>query len=331
MMNVRLPAEYEPQVSIWLSWPGNPHTWSDCREGLEGAYAHFVAVISRYQKVDLICCQAWQGRARHQLEEAGADFSVITFHDWPVNDAWCRDHGPLFVWSSAGEKEVVDFQYNAWGGKFSPWDADDDIPRRVSEARKLGRHRVPRVGEGGAIEVNAQGVMITTASVWLNENRNPGWTREEAEACFGKYLGVKETLWLEQGLIGDDTDGHIDTLSRFVNDEMVVTSLCERSDPNYMVLKENQERLSQRVKVVALPHPDAMWKEGERLPATYANFLILNDAVLVPTYGQAQKDAAAVGVLQELYPEREALGVPSELFMREGGSLHCLSMQEAAR
>src|SRR5690606_23680491 len=181
----------------------------------------------------------------------------------------------------------------AWGGKFSPWEDDDAVAKRVSELRKRPCHRVPKVGEGGAIEVNSQRRMITTASVWLNENRNPGWTREEAEACFSTYLGVENTLWLEEGLIGDDTDGHIDTITRFVNDETVVTSLCASPDPNFRVLQENRARLSEKFRVVDLPHPEAMWKDGERLPATYANFLILNDAVLVPTYAQPKRDDAA--------------------------------------
>jgi len=327
-MTLRLPAEYEPQSALWLSWPGNPKTWPDCRSALEQAYAVYAERVSRYQPVEMICCGEWQSVAKMRLKEAGADVQDFTFHDWPVNDTWCRDHGPLFVVNGDGEIEIVDFTYNAWGGKFCPWEADDDIPRRISELRKRRRHRVPKVGEGGAIEVNGQGQMITTSSVWLNENRNPGWSREEAEICFRKYLGVTETLWLEEGLIGDDTDGHIDTITRFVNDSTVVTSICERSDPNYSVLSKNAERLNTRLDVVELPHPEGMWKDGEQLPATYANFLMLNDAVLVPTYSQPKQDEKALGGLQELFPGREVLGIPSDLFIREGGSLHCLSMQE---
>lgn len=329
-MKRRLPAEYEPQTALWLTWPGNPHTWADCREAAETAYAHFAAAVSRYQSVEMICNSQWQSAARTRLAAAGADLKAFQFHDWPVNDAWCRDHGPLFVLNENGETEIVDFQYNAWGGKFSPWDDDDAVPARVSELRKRVRHRVPNFGEGGAIEVNRSGLMITTRSVWLNKNRNPGWTPEEAEVCFAEYLGVKETLWLEEGLIGDDTDGHIDTISRFVDDEVVVSSLCEASDPNYAVLQGNLEQLRERLTVVPLPHPRALWKNGERLPATYANFLILNEAVLVPTYAQPEEDERALGCLRELFPGREVVGVPSEVLIREGGSLHCLSMQQAA-
>lgn len=330
MNTLRLPAEFEPQTAIWLTWPGNPGTWPDCRKEAEAAYAAFASAVSRFQRVELICPAAWQARARQRLNDAKADLEAIHWHDWPVNDAWCRDHGPLFVLNGEGNKEIVDFQYNAWGGKFPPWDADDAVPSRISELRKLVRHRVPKVGEGGAIEVNARGLLLTTASVWLNGNRNPGWNRAAAETCFQTYLGVKETLWLEEGLIGDDTDGHIDTISRFVDDRRVVTALCEQSDPNYRVLRENRARLQERVEVIDLPHPDPLFKAGERLPATYANFLILNQAVLVPTYGQPRKDEAALGVLKELFAGREVLGVASEILIREGGSLHCLSMQESS-
>ncbi|MDF3131272.1 agmatine deiminase family protein [Kiritimatiellaeota bacterium B1221] len=329
-MMLRLPAEFEPQSSVWLTWLGNPNTWPDCREAAEKAYAVFASTVSHFQSVEMICAAAWQEVARFRLKDAGADFKEIIFHDWPVNDAWCRDHGPLFVKNESGKNEIVDFVYNAWGGKFSPWQDDDAVARRVSELRKVPAHRVPNVGEGGAIEVNARGQMITTESVWLNDNRNPGWTRADAEACFEKYLGVTETLWLKEGLIGDDTDGHIDTISRFVSDDTVVTSLCEDSDPNFRVLMENRERLNEKYGVVDLPHPEGLWKAGERLPATYANFLILNAAVLVPTYGQKRGDTQALGILGELFPGREVLGVPSEVLIREGGSLHCLSMQEAA-
>jgi agmatine deiminase len=330
MNTLRLPAEFEAQRAVWLSWPGNPATWPDTRPAAEAAYARYVAAISRFQPVELICQAAWQSTARLRLREAKADFQVISFHDWPTDDAWCRDHGPLFVYNATGDLEIIDFRFNAWGGKF-PYAADDEVPRRVSEGRNLTRHRLPTVGEGGAIEVNSRGLMVTTESVWLNANRNPGITQAQVEAVFGDYLGVKETLWLKQGLIGDDTDGHIDTISRFVDDDTVVTSLCKESDPNYKVLRENLERLQTRLEVRCLPHPDPIrlqgWRE-EVLPATYANFLILNEAVLVPSYNQPESDSLALGILGEVFAGRQVLGIPCEDIILEGGALHCLSMQE---
>jgi len=331
MTAFRLPAEYEAQSGVWLTWPGNPETWRHCREAAETAHARLVSTISKYQNVDLICQKSWQTAAKERLKKARANFERITFHDWPANDAWCRDHGPLFLVNEKGEKKIADIPYNAWGGKFPPWDDDDAIAKRVSELRKLPRTRLPIFGEGGAIEVNRQGVMITTESVWLNSNRNPGLTKTEAEAVFAEYFGVKETLWLREGLIGDDTDGHIDTISRFVDDNTVVTVMPEENDPNYEVLRENHDRIAERFKVVTLPHPRTLAVEGFReevLPATYANFLILNEAVLVPTYGQAGRDEDALHILHDVFPARRIIGLDCTDFIWEGGAIHCLTMQE---
>lgn len=331
MPSLRLPAEYEPQRAVWLTWPGNPLTWPETRPAAESAYAHFVATVSRLQPVELICRAPWQPAAVRHLRERDADLSNITLHDWPANDAWCRDHGPLFVKNESGGLEIVDFTFNAWGGKFPPWEDDDAVPRRVSELRKLPRHRLPTVGEGGAIEVNRRGDLITTESVWLNANRNPGLTRKKAEKLFAEVLGVSRTVWLPDGLIGDDTDGHIDTLSRFVDDASVVTALPERHDPNYDTLARNANLLSEWFQTVPLPLPDPIrpeaWRE-EVLPATYANFLVLNRAVLVPTYAQPARDDRALGILTDLFATREVIGVPCEDLVLEGGALHCLGMQE---
>jgi agmatine deiminase len=328
----RLPAEYEAQSATWLTWPANPETWPGIRDAAENDYATFAATISRFQPLNLICAAPLQANALRRLRAAGVDESRLSLHDWPANDAWCRDHGPLFVHSENGGRAIVDFPYNAWGGKFSPWDDDDAIARRVSDLRKLPRLRVPIFGEGGAVEVNARGVMINTESVWLNPNRNPGLTRAAAEQIFADYLGVTETIWLPEGLVGDDTDGHIDTISRFVDDDTVVTVLPETNDINYPVLRRNVEILQARFNVVSLPLPAPIhmkdWRE-EVLPATYANFLILNDAVLVPSYAQPTRDDQALGILRDLFPARDVLPIPCENLILEGGALHCLSMQES--
>lgn len=330
---LRLPAEYEPQSAIWLTWPGSPLTWRHCRPELEASYAHFAATISRYQPVDLVCQKSWQAHARRLLNKAKADLTQITFHDWPSNDAWCRDHGPLFVKAPDGTRAIVDFSYNAWGGKFPPWDDDDAIPKRVSDLRKLPHHRLPIFGEGGAIEVNSQGVMLTTESVWLNPNRNPDLTKTDAEALFKQYLGANEVIWLPKGMASDDTDGHIDTISRFVNDTTLISVLPDERDPDYPALRDNFDRLSERFEVVAFPHPRTIIPDGwdeEVLPATYANFLILNEAVLIPAYRQAGRDEDALHLLHELFPEREILPIDCSDFIWEGGAVHCLSMQESS-
>jgi len=331
-MPLRLPAETEPQRAVWLTWPGNPATWPDTRARAEAAHARFAAAISHHQPVELICAARHQTRALQALRAQSADLDRVTLHDWPSDDTWCRDHGPLFVHNTdTGGLELVDFTYNAWGGKFSPWNADDDIPRRVSELRNLPRHRLPNIGEGGALEINTRGVLLTTESVWLNTNRNPGWTRADAEDVFHRFLGVTETLWLPEGLVGDDTDGHIDTLTRFTDDDTVVTVTAGPDDPNHAVLQHNADLLADRFNVVPLPLPEPIrpdnWREAV-LPATYANFLVLNHAVLVPTYAQPRNDDRALGILTDLFPRRHVLGIPCEDLILEGGALHCLSMQE---
>jgi len=330
--SLRLPAEYEPQAAVWLSWPGNVRTWLDMRPAMERAYASFAAAISQRQTLHILCRHEGEDSARALLADSDANLRNVRWHDIPTNDAWCRDHGPLFALSPQG-KVIVDFAYNAWGGKFPPWDLDDGVPARVSELRKLPRIRVPIIGEGGAIEVNRRAEMITTESVWLNDNRNPGLTRAAAEKIFADYLGVRETLWLPEGLLGDDTDGHIDTIARFADDDTVVAVLPDTDDPNHAVCARNRDLLAEKYNVVPLPHPHPIRPEGWRedvLPATYANFLILNSAVLVPTYRQRERDRRAMDVLRDVFSGREILGIDCGDIIWEGGALHCLSMQEAA-
>ncbi len=329
----RLPAEYEPQAATWLTWPANPLTWPGIRDAAENAYARFAATISRFQPLELVCADVLQANALRRLRDAEADLARVRLHNWPANDAWCRDHGPLFLVDDLGHRAITDFPYNAWGGKFPPWDDDDAIAARVSAHRNLPCRRAPVFGEGGAIEVNSRRFLLTTESVWLNPNRNPGLTRADAEGIFADFLGVTQTLWLPSGLVGDDTDGHIDTLSRFVDDHTVVTVVAPPGDPNHRVLQRNADMLREAFDVVELPLPDPIrpedWRE-EVLPATHANFLILNHAVLVPTYNQPSPDARALDILRELFPTREVIGLPCDDILLEGGALHCLSMQEPA-
>lgn len=327
----RLPAEYEPQSATWLTWLPNPETWPRNRPAAESAYASFIATLSRLQPVELICAAPLQPAARRHLLQAHADLTAIRFHNWPANDAWCRDHGPLFAFDPNQNPVILDLPYNAWGGKFPPWDLDDAIPARAADLLQLPRHRLPCFGEGGAIEINRLGTLITTESVWLNPNRNPGLTHAEAEAIFHQYFGVTRTVWLPQGMIGDDTDGHIDTLTRFVDDHTVLTVLPDATDPNFTVLHQNAERLREHFTVLPLPHPHPIrpdnWRE-DLLPATYANFLILNQAVLVPTYRQPDRDSAALHTLREAFPTRDILPIDCADIIWEGGALHCLSMQQ---
>lgn len=299
---------------------------------MEASYAAFAAAITRWQLVRLICKKDWQPHATTLLRKARANFKQIEWVDLPSNDAWTRDHGPLFVHGAAG-LEIIDLEYNAWGGKFPPWDLDNAIPSAVAKNKHLPLHRSSIVGEGGALEINSQGTLITTESVWLNANRNPDASKGKIEAAFKTLFGVERTVWLPAGLLGDDTDGHIDTLTRFVDDETVVTVTTDENDPNFPVLEHNRTILEKHFRVVPLPLPDPIQPEGWReefLPATYANFLILNQAVLVPTYRQHARDEDTLDLLHSLFPGREVLGVDAADLIWEGGALHCLSMQEPA-
>lgn len=322
-MKVRLPAEVEPQRSVWLTWPGNPATWTRSREAVRRDHARLVALCARFQPVDLICPAVWQTDCRQHLAAAGADSGKITLHDWPVNDAWTRDHGPLFVQTDAGPA-VVDLPYNAWGGKFPPWVDDDRVARRVSDLRNLPCHRFPMFGEGGGLESDGQGTLLVTESVWLNPNRNPGVGRRDLEKAFRQAFGSDRVIWLEAGMALDDTDGHIDTLARFVCPGTVLAACPVREDPDYGQLMQNREQLAASLEVVDLPHPGMPDR-----PASYLNALFLNGAVLVPVYGCAE-DEQACACYRACFPDREVIPVPSAVFVEEGGAVHCLTQNEWA-
>jgi agmatine deiminase len=338
----RMPAEWTPQDVIWLSWPLKPGAWPDCRAAAEQAYAEFAAAISRFEAVCINCAQTAQQGAGEALVRAGARLDRIEFFDHPTNDTWCRDHGPVFVQQrDTGEVAITDWGFNAWGGKFPAWDLDQAIPARIAAALGLRRFAIPLVAEGGGLEVNGEGVLLTTESVLLNPNRNPGLTQTQVEILLRGALGVEAICWLKSGLECDDTDGHIDTLARFVAPTAVVTVVStDPNDPNRVALERNRADLArfrlpdgQRLDLVPLPQPDAIRLPGWRLevlPATYANFLILNGAVLVPTYRQPAHDRQALRTLAQCFPDREVIGLDCRDLVLEGGALHCLSQQQPA-
>ena len=335
-----MPPEWSVQESVFLSWPSNPQTWPGVFRRAEEAYASFAAAISRYERVRIICAASEFDRVNDALADANACFERIELLDIPTNDAWCRDHGPIFVKNpQTGERAVLDFTYNAWGGKFPPWDKDDAVPRHVAEYFNLRRFQIPFVCEGGALEVNGAGDLLTTRSVILNENRNPGITESEAEEILCESLGVEQVLWLDRGLSGDDTDGHIDTIARFVREDAVLAPSAPSGSPNHDVLKENIHALRRMrtsnsgtlLEVIPLNSPKPITPEGWReeiLPATYANFLLINHAVLVPTYRQDSADTEAMELIGQAYPGRTVIPIDCHDIILEGGALHCLSQQQ---
>lgn len=333
-----MPGEWEEQQGVLLSAPLNPETWVRNRAGMEKAYAAFGAAIAKYEKLYLNCVNAFRAGWLEKLERAGADMANVVLFDLPTDDAWCRDHGPIFLKNAVGVRAVVDFNYNAWGGKFPPWDLDNAVPEKIAALFGVRRFAVPFTCEGGALETDGRGTLLTTESVILNPNRNPGIGKAEAEKILGGALGVSRVLWLPSGLPGDDTDGHIDTLARFCDPFTVLAPRPQRRDApgadallrNFTLLESMCAFNGERLTVVPLPVPDPIYPEGWReeiLPATYTNFLIVNGAVLTPVYGQRKNDAAACAVLERAFPGRDIVPVDCRDILLEGGALHCLSQQ----
>src|SRR3954471_24741597 len=240
-----MPAEWEPQEAIWLSWPHNLQTWPGQFRPIPKVYAGIVAAITRFEEVRINAAAALHARAKRLCAAAGADMSRVTFYNHPTNDAWCRDHGPIFVKNDrSGEVALTDWRYNAWGDKYPPYDLDNEIPPSIAAKLKLRRFENDMVLEGGSIDVNGQGLLLTSEQCLLNKNRNPQLTRKEIEQNLRDYLGVKTILWVGDGILGDDTDGHIDDITRFYKPDGFVTAVeSNQRDPNHEILERNLARL----------------------------------------------------------------------------------------
>lgn len=339
-----MPPEWSPQEAVWLSWPvDDPRHWGGAKRNLMWEkFAEIAAAITHHQRVRINAPGADHPAILAACNRAKAVPEHVELFDHPHNDVWCRDHGPIFVKHRlSGELAVTDWEFNAWGGKFPPWDLDNAIPARIAESLGLRLFKGGMVLEGGAIEVNGAGQLLTTEAVLLNPNRNPHLERGEIEQRLRDTLGITDVLWLKQGIEGDDTDGHIDDLARFV-DEKTILACTERnsSSPNQRVLHDNLARLrsfhdptGRLFEVVEISLPEACEVPGWRLPvlpASYVNFLIMNGGVLVPTFRQARNDDRALGLIRELFPDRKITGIDCLDLVEEGGTLHCISQQQPA-
>lgn len=335
--SLRWPAEWEPQEAVWLTWPHRRDLWQGGLDRLIADYAELARLIAGEAEVRINAGAALHDSIRAALARECAERCRLYNH--PADDVWCRDHGPIFVRRRDASLQIADWAFNAWGGKFSPWDRDDRIPALTAETLGLPRLASPLVLEGGAIEGNGEGLVLTTEAVLLNENRNPGITKAEVEAELHRMLGARRVFWLGRGIEGDDTDGHIDDMVRFVNPGAVVSvAETDRHSPNYRNLAENNERLqdlrtpsSSRVEVVPLPMPAPVTAEHWRLallPASYANFLICNGMVIVPIFMQPKLDDRALGILRECFPGRRVVGFDARRLVLEGGAIHCVTQQQ---
>jgi agmatine deiminase len=335
----RMPAEWAAHEATWLSWPHNRDSWPGVFERVEPAMVEFVRALAECEPVYVNVLGAEHERhVRNLLARTVAPERLRLFR-FPTNDAWARDHGAIFV-TRAGSEEprlAVDFDYNAWGGKYPPFDLDREIGRQMAEALGVPRYAKPGIVlEGGSIEVNGEGALLTTEQCLLNPNRNPTLTRPEIERLLRDSFGVTEILWLGDGIEGDDTDGHIDDLTRFVAPRTVVTVVePNRADPNHAPLAANRQLLDtltvagRPLEVVELPMPEPQYLDDQRLPASYANFYVANGAVLVPTFGCAADDAACA-TLRDLFPQRRVVPVDCRVLIAGLGALHCLTQQVPA-
>lgn len=332
-LGYRMPAEWSPHAATWLSWPHRRKTWPGKFEPIPQVWAELVRTLAAFEPVQIL---AGGEAVMAEAQRLVGDVPGVTLHDIRTNDAWCRDHGPTFL-SSADElpPALVDWRFNSWGEKYFPWDDDDRVPQYIAGLQGRRRFEPGIVLEGGAIDVNGRGTLLTSEQCLLNPNRNPDLSREQIERVLADYLKVRHFVWLKEGIVGDDTDGHIDELARFVNPTTVVAALeSDPEDVNFHALKVNFDLLSQArdqdgrtLEVIALPMPRPVVHAGKRLPASYCNFYLANSVVIVPQFDDPA-DAMAMEILQRLLPERRAIGLRAVDLVLGNGGFHCITQQE---
>ncbi len=336
---LRWPAEWEKMEAVWLSWPHRDDLWQGGLQELHGRYAELAAAIATEAEVRINAAAPLHAGIDKLLRTSGVQRYKL--YDHPTNDVWCRDHGPIFTKRADGGMQLANWTFNAWGGKFSPWNLDNEVPARIAASLGLPQLCSDIILEGGAIEGNGEGLVLTTEAVLLNPNRNPQYTKADIEAEMHRLLGTTHVFWLGSGIEGDDTDGHIDDMVRFVNPEAVVSIVePDPHSPHYRALAENNERLQDlrtpgghRVEVIPLPMPQPLVAQDwrlEQLPASYANFLICNGAVIVPIFMQDKEDDRALGILREAFPGRRVVGIDARRLVIEGGAIHCITQQQPA-
>jgi agmatine deiminase len=333
----RMPAEWQPHEATWLAWPHQRDDWPGKFAPIPWVYGEIVKHLHTGEFVHILVNDgASEKRARAVLKKVGVDFERIRFFPIPTDRVWTRDSGPIFVSNQAGKVAMTDWHFNAWA-KYDNWHNDDQVPARINEHLHLKRWQPKCKGkrvvlEGGSIDVNGEGLLLTTEECLLSpvQARNPHLNRADLEQVLGEYLGVTKVLWLNRGIAGDDTHGHVDDLARFVGPRTVVTVLEEnRADPNYELLQENLKRLQEltELEIVPLPMPAPLVFGGRRLPVSYANFYIANEKVLVPTFNDPH-DRKALGILTELFPKRTVVGIHAVDLVWGLGTLHCMTQQQ---
>lgn len=337
-LGYRFPAEWEPQEAIWFAWPVRRTLWPDCFDRVREQLAALYVLAARFQPVRVLCAAAEQPGLL-KLMAAQGDASAVELFDYQSDDVWIRDFGPLFlIHDQKQELCIADWRFNAWGNKFPNQKLDDRASAWIAAQIGIRRFAFDQVLEGGAVESNGAGLILTTDVVVLNPSRNGATTAAKVERQLTSRLGADTVLWLHDGLVGDDTDGHIDNLARFFKaDGILIAEVSDPQDANYPALSDNIRRLQEfrtpcgaPFASVQLPLPDPLTHEGEPLAASYLNFVVLNGAVLVPTYNQPTNDAQALELIGDCFPEREIIGVDCTDIIKEGGALHCMSQHQPA-
>jgi len=342
--NFQMPAEWHRHSGTQLHWPSNRQTWPGERlHRVEEVYLNIIEVFEKYEPIHLLVSdEPIHNYVLKLFKKRGINLQQITIHKQPINDVWARDCGPIFIRRQKGSHEefaITDWGYNAWGEKYPPFDDDNRIPKYFASKYGIKRFEPGMVLEGGSIDTNGNGILLTTESVLLNPNRNPELSKEEIEQRLKDYLGITKVIWLKNGLAGDDTDGHIDDLSRFLNENTILTMVAEDPhDINYAVLEANMDILRQATdqrgntfNIETLPLPktriEGTTVDGsEYVPASYANFYIANGVVLVPTYDD-RHDQKALDLMERYFPDRDVVGIPCADLVWGQGSIHCVTQQ----
>jgi agmatine deiminase len=334
-LGFRMPAEWEPHEATWIAWPHEKSDWPGKFAPIPWLYGEIVRWLARVERVRILVEDAnHEQSARRVLKKCHADLEAVEFFQHPTNRSWTRDYCPLFVRNKAGEVAITDWEFNGWA-KYGSYASDNAVPAAISARTGVKRFAPGLVLEGGSIDVNGAGKLLTTEECLLSDvqARNPGKSRREIERALGNYLGATEVIWLGRGIEGDDTHGHIDDVARFTSVDSVVTVVeTDKGSPNYESLRENLGRLRARgdLRVAALPCPEPVYFGGQLLPASYANFYIANGLVLAPVFGDPQ-DRAALNTLARLFPERKVVGIPCRDLVLGLGTLHCMTQQQPAR
>jgi agmatine deiminase len=343
-LGYRMPAEWEPHAATWIAWPHERTDWPGKFAPIPWAYGEIVRRLSRVERVRILVDNPdAEQTARRALLKCGANLDAVDFYRVPTNRSWTRDYAPIFVKNNSGQIGITNWRFNGWA-KYDDWKSDDAVAASLTQRLKLpawepSLHSRRVVLEGGSIDVNGCGTLLTTEECLLSpvQARNPGLSREDLRQIFRDYLGVEHVLWLKNGIAGDDTHGHVDDLARFVDPTTVVTVVEKnKSDVNYEPLQENlsllremRDQAGRPLRIETLPMPEPLYFDGQRLPASYANFYIANQLVLVPTFNDPN-DRVALNTLAALLPDREVIGIACQDLVLGLGTLHCMTQQQPA-